>query len=125
MNVVLARSPRSKPQNQMTDDVYTDDYRVMVLEPGKAMRYLDDNRYLRSEAVRVFAAFNQANQRGRQHAVIVRIGVPVRKVEVAVDGEHAAERTIEYRPLLIVIPTTRELRAAQSRPRHAGVWQRA
>lgn len=111
MNAVLARSPRSNPMPLPDESRYTDDYRVMVLEPGKAMRYLDDNCYFRSEAVAVFATFNRANDRRRQTAVVVRVGKPTRKIEVAADGDRACERVVEIRPLLIVYPTRQELEA--------------
>lgn len=80
---------------------YTDVYRVMLIERGKSMRQAGDDSS-RDAAFALAATLNRANAGRSQTAIVVRVGHPIQRTEIAANGDVACERVVVMRPLLIV-----------------------
>lgn len=92
----------------------TNDHRLVIVS-GSVMRYLDERIYSRGEAIAVSVTFNRANR--RQSCLILQQGEPTTRTEIGIDGDVAAERTVELREMRVIEPTAQEIEAALTKPR--------
>ncbi len=122
-SMISVRYRRPKVKGMPKPRGLTNDHRLMIVS-GSVMRYLDELIYTREEAIAVSVTFNRANR--RQSCLILQQGEPTTRTEIGIDGDVAAERTVELREMRVIQPTDQEIRDFDlNRKVHARLRRRA